>query len=347
MKTIINVAYPFAPVHESTAGGAEQIVSLIDNELSLRNIRSIVIAQEESQVKGELIKVPKIDGLISNEGKKSIQSKVKELIEYAIQKHNPDLIHFHGLDFYNYLPDAKIISLATLHLPVTLYDIDKLNCCTTHLVCVSLSQRSKCSAIKRLLPDIIQNGIFIPSVIHRKKNPAFAFSLGRICPEKGYHIAIDAAKKAQVPLILAGEVFNYTDHIDYYKSELVPRLDSVNYRFIGKIGTFQKEYLYSNALCVLIPSQIEETSSLVAMEALAHGTPVIAFNRGALTEIIQDGINGFLVNDIDKMAEAIRKVHLIKTENCLKNAIEKYDQRLMTNKYIELYKKLISNKNFH
>lgn len=343
MKTIINVAYPFAPVHEATAGGAEQIVLLIDNELSIRNIRSIVIAQEESQIKGELIKVPKINGLISSEGKKDIQLKVKELIEYAIQKHSPDLIHFHGLDFYNYLPDTKTISLVTLHLPVTLYDSDKLNCCDTHYVCVSLSQWSQCSGIKRLLPDVVQNGILIPSQIHRKKNPAFVFSLGRICPEKGYHIAIDAAKKAQVPLILAGEVFNYSSHIDYYKTELVPRLDSVNYRFIGKIGSLQKEYLYSNALCVLIPSQIEETSSLVAMEALAHGTPVIAFNRGAMAEIIEDGFNGYLVNNMDEMAEAIRKVHLIKDENCFKTAKEKYDQRSMTNKYIEIYKKLVSN----
>jgi glycosyltransferase involved in cell wall biosynthesis len=342
MKTVINVAYPFAPVNDATPGGAEQIIYSIDNELSVRNFFSIIIAQEGSQIKGELISVPKINGLIDSEKKKNIHLMVKKLIEYAINKYRPDLIHFHGLDFFNYLPDTKIRSLVTLHLPITLYNIDLLNACTAHYVCVSLSQRSQCLGIKRLLTQIVPNGVFIPSAIHRKENPKFAFSLGRICPEKGYHLAIDAAKKACVPLIIAGEVFNYTDHIKYYNAELEPRLDSINYRFIGKIGSLQKTYLYSNASCVLIPSQIEETSSLVAMEAFAHGAPVIAFKKGALTEIIQDGFNGFLVNSVDEMAEAIRKIRVISAENCFKTANEKYDRRFMINKYIEIYENLIS-----
>ena len=340
MSIVINVAYPFAPVSDATPGGAEQIVFSIDSELSDRNHRSIVIAQEGSQVKGELIKVSKISGLIDERGKKEIQLNVKVLLENAIDKYRPDLLHFHGLDFYDYLPDTKTKSLATLHLPINFYDRDRLNLCSTYYVSVSLSQRNNCSEIKRLLPDIVQNGVQIPISINRKKNPKFAFSLGRICPEKGYHIAIDAAKKAQVPFILAGEVFNYTDHIDYYQSEIKPRMDSVDYRFIGKIGSIQKKYLYNNALCVLIPSQIEETSSLVAMEALAHGTPVIASGRGALGEIIQDGFNGFLVRTVNEMAEAIGKIHLIDAKNCFSTAKEKYDRQLMTNKYLEIYEKL-------
>ena len=101
-------------------------------------------------------------------------------------------------------------------------------------------------------------------------------ALGRICPEKGYHIALDAAARAGVPMVLAGEVFRYPAHEQYFRDEIAPRLDASR-RFIGPVGLHRKRRLLSEARCLLAPSLAPETSSLVAMEALACGTPVIAF----------------------------------------------------------------------
>lgn len=341
MITVLSVAYPFAPVREDTPGGAEQVLLAIDSEIVNRNHKSIVIAHQDSKVKGKHIEIPKVNATIRQSEKSEIYYKVNELIKFSIEKYSPDIIHYHGLDFYDYHVDCSIPSIVTLHLPLELYNIEKLNQCKASFNCVSYYQHQRAVSVINRLITYIQNGTQIPDKINRKENPKYVFCSGRVCPEKGYHLAIEAAKMAEVPLIFAGEVFNYPEHITYFETKIKPCLDSLNYRFIGKIGLLQKEYLYDNALCVLIPSLIDETSSLVAMEALAHGTPVIAFKRGALSEIIIDGVNGFLVQNVNEMAEAVQNVGKLSSEVCFKIAREKYDQRIMVKKYLNSYFKLI------
>ncbi len=343
MITVLSVAYPFAPVKEDTPGGAEQVLLAIDREIVKRNHKSIVIAQQNSQVEGKHIEIPKVNTTIGQAEKSEIKKKVNEMIRFSINEYSPDIIHYQGLDFYEYQVDCRIPSIATLHLPLELYNVDKLNQCKTHYNCVSYYQHQRAVPVINRLINYIQNGTQIPEKINRKEKPKYAFCLGRVCPEKGYHLAIEAAKKVKVPLIVAGEVFNYPEHIAYFETKIKPNLDLLNYRFIGKIGSLQKEYLYNNALCVLIPSLIDETSSLVAMEALAHGTPVIAFKRGALSEIIIDGVNGFFVQNVNEMAAAIQNVGKLSSDICYKIAREKYDQRVMVKKYVNAYFELISN----
>jgi glycosyltransferase involved in cell wall biosynthesis len=115
--------------------------------------------------------------------------------------------------------------------------------------------------------------------LHKKHR--FAAALGRICPEKGFHLALTAARKAGMPLILAGQLFRYPAHEAYFEKEILPRLDKER-RFIGRVGSVAKRWLLSSAQCLLVPSLVSETSSLVSMEALACGTPVVAFRAGAL-----------------------------------------------------------------
>ncbi len=346
MITIVNVAYPFAPLNEDTPGGAEQVVSCIDKEIVKRKYRSLVIAHEKSKVQGELIRVPELSACATEDNRLVIKTKVKKIIESTIKKYKPDLIHFHGIDFCDYLPQSYIVSVATLHLPIELYCKEKLNKSNLYFNCVSFTQHLTClSEIKMLLP-YIPNGVEIPLSMNRTcKKKTFALSLGRICPEKGYHHAIDAAKKAGVPIILAGEVYNYPEHIQYYEEQIKPRLTQIEHRFIGRVGRLQKEYLYNNARCVLIPSLIDETSSLVALEAMAHGTPVIAFKRGALVEIIKNDVNGFVVDNVEKMAEAIKSADKISAKKCHAIAKERYNLALMTNRYISMYMDLINKKN--
>src|SRR5207249_5576489 len=129
-------------------------------------------------------------------------------------------------------------------------------------------------------------------------------ALGRICPEKGFHFALQAAKMARADLLLAGQVFPYASHVEYFESKIVPRLDERR-QFVGPVGFHRKKRLLSKAKCLLVPSTVNETSSLVAMEALAAGTPVIAFPSGALPEIVEHGRTGYLVSDVKEMAQAI------------------------------------------
>jgi glycosyltransferase involved in cell wall biosynthesis len=165
---------------------------------------------------------------------------------------------------------------------------------------------------------------------------SFCLALGRICPEKGFHIAIRAATKARVPLLLAGEVFGFKAHQDYFNAEIVPKL-SPSIRFIGALKFARKMRLLSAARCLLVPSLAGETSSLVAMEALACGTPVIASCVGALPDIIEHGRTGYLVKNADEMAEAIEAVATLDPQVCRATARRRFGMERMIGDYFELY----------
>jgi glycosyltransferase involved in cell wall biosynthesis len=339
-QCIVNVAFPFAPVRDDTPGGAEQVLLSIEKELVKNKKDSIVVAHESSCVKSRLVRIDSVKRNIDDIEKEIIFKNVRNVIEKIIVENQVDLIHFHGIDFCEYIPQTDVRKVATLHLPVSLYNKDSVNSTCIPFNCVSEWQHNECQGFNHQL-EYITNGIPIPKSVNTRRKSAYALSLGRIRPEKGYHLAIEAAKRASIPFVLAGEVFNYSDHIWYYKTKIKSSLDYSNCRFIGKVGPVQKKRLFDNARCLLIPSLIEETSSLVAMEAMAHGVPVIAFKKGALKKIIIDGVNGFLVNDQYEMAEAIKCTGLISADVCYSIAKEKYDVRFMVEKYLKMYKRLL------
>jgi glycosyltransferase involved in cell wall biosynthesis len=246
----------------------------------------------------------------------------------------------HGIDCHAYLPPAGPPVLVTLHLPVDWYpehvfDLDRPG---TFLHCVSASQRARCPPGARLLPEV-QNGVPVEALTARHAKRDFAFALGRICPEKGFHIALDAARRARIPLLIAGEVFRYDAHETYFEREIVPRLDGSR-RFVGPVGFARKRRLLTAARCLLTPSLAPETSSLVAMEALACGTPVIAFPSGALPEIVEHGRTGFLVRDEQELAEAIGAAGTLDPETCRMAARERFSIGRTIERYLELYRQL-------
>ncbi len=196
--------------------------------------------------------------------------------------------------------------MTTLHLARAIYDEAALapRRPGTFFNCVSQTQHAHYLGIANLLSPVA-NGVDVgrlrPDPNAQRKH---ALLLARICPEKGVHLAIEAAKQADIDLVIAGEVFPYADHERYFDEEVRPFLDSRRV-FIGPVGFEAKRRLLQSSRCLLVPTLAEETSSLVAMEALACGTPVIAFRRGALAEVVDDGVTGALVDNADEMAAAI------------------------------------------
>lgn len=336
--TVLNVAYPFAPVTNDPVGGAEQVLSRLDRAIAAVGHRSIVIAQSGSRVAGELLPVPKIDGEITAEASREIYRHVGDRIATAIADHAPDVIHLHGIDFANYLPPAGRPCLVSLHLPLGWYDAKALqpDRAGTWLVPVSANQaRSAPAGVHLLAP--IANGVPIPGRAEPKGD--FALTLGRVCSEKGTHEALDAARAADATLLVAGEVFPYPEHRRYWRDLVRPRLDRARC-WIGRIAGKRKQRLLGRAKCVLIPSRAPETSSLVAMEALAAGTPVIAYPSGALPEIIEHGRTGFIVANSREMAQAIKAVNEVNPETCRTEARERFPLEKMTGAYLAQYRKL-------
>src|SRR5438874_162818 len=178
----------------------------------------------------------------------------------------------------------------------------------------------------------------VRAAVQQRQRDAIALALGRICPEKGFHLALNAAALAGVPLLIAGQVFPYPYHQRYFDEEIRPRLGP-SARFVGKVGFARKRRLLSAARCLLVPSLVAETGSLVAMEALACGTPVVAFPAGALADIIEPGVTGFLVKGAQDMAGAIAAAGTIDPERCREAARARFPPGRMVERYLAVYER--------
>jgi glycosyltransferase involved in cell wall biosynthesis len=164
--------------------------------------------------------------------------------------------------------------------------------------------------------------------------------LGRICEEKAPHLALEIAQRAAMPITLAGQVYPFSYHQKYFEAEVAPRLRTMpNTKFISAPSAQLKRRLLRESQALLITSLAEETSSLVAMEAAASGTPVVAFRKGALAEVVQDGATGFLVEDSDQAVLVLQNIARITPKVCLHYAQENFSAVKMSERYSHLYQR--------
>lgn len=342
MLTVLSVSYPFARVSEETAGGAEQILRLLDETIVAAGMNSIVFAPLGSKCRGHLVPFPAAPGDLDEAAQTNTRKQYKKRLERLFERFPIDVVHFHGVDFGEYISASPVPNVVTLHLPATEYSIDTLhNAANSHLVCVSDTQQK--SFPPGCVDTVIRNGVSVDRFSPQVRRGDYVLALGRICPEKGFHLALDAASRAGFRCILAGRAYPYRSHMAYFEERIIPRLCKPH-EFMGLVADERKAALLAGARCVLIPSLIPETSCLVAMEALASGTPVVAFDRGALREVIDHGNTGFLVNSVEEMASAIENIDQIDVCQC-RTAVEKrFSARAMARQYLDLYRH-VANKN--
>jgi glycosyltransferase involved in cell wall biosynthesis len=335
--TVLNVSYSLGCVSPRTAGGAEHVLLTLDRYLSCNGHRSLVIAPTGSRTHGLLLATPRIEGDLDEDAKIRARANHARAIRRALAMFPIDIIHLHGVDFFDYLPENQVAVVVTLHLPLNWYPRSALSLrrASTHLVSVSRSQcaaRPENAVITRVIPNGVEVGI---NGFPRRKG-SYVASVGRICPEKGFHLAMDAATGCGLPLYLAGEVAGYPEHRRYFEGKIQPRFGSLH-RWLGAISSERKRHLMAGARAVLIPSLVPETSSLVAMEAIASGTPVIAYPQGALSEIVTHGKTGFLVNTVNEMRDAIVAADEIDPGPCVREANARFSAAHMVESYTKLY----------
>ncbi|MGD9511886.1 MAG: BON domain-containing protein, partial [Geminicoccaceae bacterium] len=266
MLTVLSVGYPLAPVGRDTAGGAEQVLAQIDVALVTAGHRSIVIGGHGSRGSGLVVELPPAPRPLNETVRAHSRACCRSAILDTLRRHPVDLVHLHGIDFFDYLPPPGPPALVTLHLPIDWYPAAALRPGRpdTWFHCVSAGQRRTAPADLPLLPDI-PNGVDAEMLAGRHARRGFALALGRICPEKGFHHALAAAEAAGMPLLLGGEVFAYSEHEAYFAQEITPRLGRWR-RHLGPVGFARKRRLLNAARCVLVPSLVAETGSLVATE---------------------------------------------------------------------------------
>jgi glycosyltransferase involved in cell wall biosynthesis len=259
-----------------------------------------------------------------------------------------DLVHDMSGGFWQHADGLPIPVMATLHLPPQLYkhaNFSLIPDCVS-FNCVSQAQMREFRDLPRIL-GVAPNGIpverFPRQFIPLEKQEYFLW-LGRICEEKGAHTALDVAHAANVKLVLAGTIYPFLYHQKYFAREIIPRLKRAgsNAKYIPQPTFAEKVDLIRNARALLITSEVNETSSVVAMEAAACGTPVVALNRGALPEVVAEGITGFVVDRSEQMSSCLLRITEIEPEVCRNYAEQHYSSRIMADAYENLYSKLLN-----
>ncbi len=161
--------------------------------------------------------------------------------------------------------------------------------------------------------------------------------LGRIEKVKGCHTAIAVAKAANERLIIAGNKSPLADELEYFKREIEPLIDGEQVLYVGQVNDEQKNELLGQAKALLMPIEWNEPFGIVMIEAMSCGTPVIAFNKGSVNEVIEEGITGYKVDTRDEMVDAVRKVGSLNRAECRQQAKIKFDIKVVASQYLNLF----------
>jgi glycosyltransferase involved in cell wall biosynthesis len=255
--------------------------------------------------------------------------------------HEFDVLHFH----LDYLPFPLFSGLdtpfvTTLHGRLDLPELQPMFDTFTDAPVVSISdsqrlplqQANWLNTIYHGLPD----GLLTPQ---SQKKPEYLAFLGRICPEKRVDTAIKIAALSGLPLKIAAKVDKVDQ--DYFKAEIEPLLSQAHVEFIGEINEAQKPEFLSGAKALLFPIDWSEPFGLVMIESMACGTPVIAFNRGSVPEVIDHGVTGYIVEDVQGAVAALQRLDELSRSEIRTQFEKRFSAKTMAQNYVDGYTELV------
>jgi glycosyltransferase involved in cell wall biosynthesis len=193
--------------------------------------------------------------------------------------------------------------------------------------------------------DPIHNAIDVASFTFAPRGDGYLLFLGRFSPEKGAATAVEVARRAGRRLVLAGKVDPL--EADYFATTIAPDVDGGPVRFVGEVGAAEKRRLLAGADALLFPIDWEEPFGLVMIEALASGTPVVAFRRGSVPEIVEHGRTGFVVDDVHAMVRALDHLGLISRLACRRAAEARFDVDRMLEDYLRAFEAIVAGGRRH
>jgi glycosyltransferase involved in cell wall biosynthesis len=345
---ILYIAYPMLAVTQTSCGGAEQVLWTLEAEMARRGHQTVVAACQGSQISGKLFVTgaPPRQPDRLEERNAEHTARILAMLD-RIQRSDArfDLVHDQSGSFWRHARAVDAPVLATLHLPRSFYPDGSFAHPPENLFFnfVSESQRREFLPSPRVCA-VVRNGIRLqefPPPPARRGN--YLLWLGRICEEKGAHIAIEVARLTGHKLVIAGDVYPFSYHQAYFDREISPHLEehSPIVCYVRRPDMARKLDLLRHAKALLLPSLVNETSSLVAMEAMACGTPVLAFRRGAIPEVVADGVTGFLVNTVVEMAGAVGRVEQLDPWSCRAHVENNFSAPRMAEDYERLYLELV------
>ncbi|MEK7540286.1 MAG: glycosyltransferase family 4 protein [Patescibacteria group bacterium] len=346
---IAQVAPLWTSVPPKKYGGTELVVSALSEGLVKRGHQVTLFASGDSQTSAKLVSItPK--NLIERGVPFSNQLLPLASLNVAFQRAKEfDVIHTHVDTFELFFPGlTDTPALHTIHSDVSCpapSEASKLTLETytryakNNFVAISSNQR-KTSAAPLNWVKTIHHGLNLENYLFHPTAQDHVVWTARISPKKGALEAILAAGQAKRKLRLAGPIMT-KENRNYFEAQISPLLKEHNAEYVGEISQAQKSAFLGTASALLYPASWEEPFGLVIIEAMACGTPVVAFNRGAASELIVDGKTGFLVRTLSEMVRAIAKVHTLDRAACRQHIEQHFSADRMVTEYEEVYYQLL------
>jgi glycosyltransferase involved in cell wall biosynthesis len=333
-----------APLYERVPplyyGGTERVVSYLTEALVEQGHQVTLFASGDSLTNAKLIS-PCAQSLRLNPDRGDDLAYNLLQLEHVFQRaHLFDIIHFH-IDYFHYPFSRRetVPHVTTLHGRLDMADLVPLyrEFDDMPVVSISNSQRAPLPWIRWC--GTVYHGLPLDLYKPKKDPGQYLLFLGRISPEKRPDRAIEIAKRAGMPLKIAAKV----DKKDrrYMENEIRPLLDHPLVEFLGEVGDSGKAELLRNAYALLFPIDWAEPFGLVMIEAMACGTPTIAFRGGSVREIIMDGVTGYIVESIDQATQALKRLDAFDRTRCRSTFEQHFSAHRMAQDYVQIYQKLI------
>jgi glycosyltransferase involved in cell wall biosynthesis len=346
MEAIVKIAQvsPLAErVPPTGYGGTERVVAYLCDELVRQGHEVTLFATGDSLTEAELIAAcdrplrldsDVVDPLAHN------AFQLEQVLEHADAF---DLIHFHtGYSHFPFVRRQKIASVTTFHGRLDIPDLKRLFRAARDIPVVSISNSQRKPFPQMNWQATVYHGLPLDRYRIGDGSGGYLAFLGRICPEKRVDRAIKIAERVNMKLKIAAKI-DATDR-EYVEREVGSLLDHPLVEFIGECGGAEKEKFLGDAYALLFPIDWPEPFGLVMIEAMACGTPVIAYRAGSVPEIIDSGVTGFVVQSLEEAVTAVDKVHDLSRTRCREIFEERFSSIRMTNDYINVYERLLEQK---
>lgn len=335
-----------APLYESVPptgyGGTERVVSWLTEELVRLGHDVTLFASADSMTTARLVPCCRESLRLSSGSIDFLAHHIVQLEKVLQEKDEFDLIHFH-IDYLHFPLSTRerYCHVTTLHGRLDIPDLVPLYAQYSYVPVISISDAQRDPLPHLNWQGTVHHGFPPESYSTYKKRGKYLAFLGRTSPEKGLDRAIEIAQRAGMPLKIAAKI-DKADQ-EYFDSCIRPLLSLPGVEFIGEIGYAEKNQFLGDAAALLFPIAWPEPFGIVMIEAMACGTPVIAYPFGSVPEVIRDGVSGYVVSDLEGAVDAIAKLDQLDRNKVRKHFEQHFTASQMAQGYLRIYERLMAH----
>ncbi len=336
-----------APLYESVPpkyyGGTERVVSYLTEELVCQGHEVTLFASGDSVTKAHLVAACRRSLRMDKHCVDRMAHHIL-MLEHMLQRAAEfDIVHFHT-DYLHFPLSRReqITHVTTLHGRLDIPDLVPLHQEFRDMPVISISDGQREPLPWANWQATVYHGLPADMYQFRDEPGSYLAFLGRVSPEKRVDRAIEIAKQVRIPLKIAAKV----DRVDtdYFETVVEPLLRHPFVEFVGEIGEGEKAEFLGNAYALLFPIDWPEPFGLVMIEAMACGTPVIAYRGGAVPEVMEEGHTGFIVEGLEDAVEAVCRVPELSRKRCREVFDQRFTAARMAHDYVQVYERLINSK---